>query len=1041
LRRKTALLVLAAFHLSACHAETREAAGTAAAPSAAAKSVVDAASLADEPPHADCERWPFHCAAERGNTALLDLLLQNGVDVDNADDQGYSALHYAAAHGQEAAVRMLIAAHADVNRVGPRARTPLHLAAAQGIVASLEALLEGGASTAVEDIDHYEPMHTAVMAEHPDALLTLARHGAAVNGSFDHLSPLLLAFTYGKSSVLEMLFTLGAMPTRQGDEGKPLPIWATLYGEAQVAPELVRLGYDLSAIGPHGDTALHVAASGHDPAAVENLLLAGAPFDVRNDSGSTAYEAVLERQLRYPNRDAMRIIEIFLQHEAPADVQVAVTGGRSLALIQAYKRNDMALMQLLVDHGADVNRADEDCRTIADHALADQRRAGIELFVRFHGDLNAPDCHGDYLVYKAFRMGYTRGSQVADALVDAGVDLTVIDPTTHLPLLLYIYRNDPYPLSWLTLFASAAGFAQLDESGTSLMHALVGEPNQDRFDSLFSLARRVGASVDLPDARGATPLHLAAASERFDKLATLSRHPSVADQDGRTVLHALCLGGKATRERARRLLTLGTDPTVADHRGWTALHACASLPLQMAALDEILAHGAAVDARTADEQTPLHLAATIGSAGAAKRLIEAGADIHARDAQGREASELASANSRYWTGALLAREGVVFESYLSLPEDSEPIDVGVTPLAVAAASDGGAFVSRTNWGTYSVVREAASGRTSWQRRVDIARMMMGDRWGSSELVPGSNGALLTLLPNFQSGSPTVIQVWHIGPDGFVDWQTEYPVTDAQVETMVPAQLADGRATLALSLWNLPSTPDAGLYGTLRLVTLAADGTSPSVVEHREVYGRLDGAEPTPDGGMILRVPNSDRTRILRFDARLGVVQDREVAYLTTATVPSPSGSGVGATLAAGLDPSNGWFSHKVFGTLVSDRGRTVWSQQLDEFPSTDEAVMDLQTILADSGSGARGAFLASVATRTAGNSYERTDAYLYSVDMRRGRVLSKTRLALPDTLFTVRAWAARPGGAHRLWASCQVGPQAYGPCTFDVAADGTVAAL
>ena len=63
--------------------------------------------------------------------------------------------------------------------------------------------------------------------------------------------------------------------------------------------------------------------------------------------------------------------------------------------------------------------------------------------------------------------------------------------------------------------------------------------------------------------------------------------------------------------------------------------------------------GANVDARTREGKTPLHLASCYGKVACAHTLLEAGANLHACDHDGRDAVAVAGANSGTGSAAML----------------------------------------------------------------------------------------------------------------------------------------------------------------------------------------------------------------------------------------------------------------------------------------------------------------------------------------------------------------------------------------------------
>ena len=55
----------------------------------------------------------MHLAAMRGFVPILEMLLEQGADVNEADERGCTALHLAVEQGQEEAVRVLLKHGAD----------------------------------------------------------------------------------------------------------------------------------------------------------------------------------------------------------------------------------------------------------------------------------------------------------------------------------------------------------------------------------------------------------------------------------------------------------------------------------------------------------------------------------------------------------------------------------------------------------------------------------------------------------------------------------------------------------------------------------------------------------------------------------------------------------------------------------------------------------------------------------------------------------------------------------------------------------------
>ncbi|PWN41097.1 ankyrin [Ceraceosorus guamensis] len=120
--------------------------------------------------------------------------------------------------------------------------------------------------------------------------------------------------------------------------------------------------------------------------------------------------------------------------------------------------------------------------------------------------------------------------------------------------------------------------------------------------------------------------HLSSLSAEEAKSAVQS-----VDVDGRTPLHWAVSSRSFTRDSLRSLLNYGAEVSSVDKgSGWTALHIATSAS-HADAVDELLYHGAEVNAKTPKGLTPLHYAASKGLTDIGRALLKAGALVNARD--------------------------------------------------------------------------------------------------------------------------------------------------------------------------------------------------------------------------------------------------------------------------------------------------------------------------------------------------------------------------------------------------------------------------
>jgi serine/threonine-protein phosphatase 6 regulatory ankyrin repeat subunit A len=206
----------------------------------------------------------------------------------------------------------------------------------------------------------------------------------------------------------------------------------------------------------------------------------------------------------------------------------------------------------------------------------------------------------------------------------------------------------------------------LDQFGKSAMHKAINPFTDTDSINNFALLLEHGASPDLTDKDGNTPLHLATANGLFKivnlfleydadpnqrnnekqtaihfaarnnrgkvlrELLNREVEINIQDSQGRTALH---LAAEEAPNTTKILLDKGADVNILDTKGRNALHYA---NLEYTA--KLLASQKGVDINQQDfyGQTPLHLAVKQGKgAVVVKALIDAGARIDIRDNQGK----------------------------------------------------------------------------------------------------------------------------------------------------------------------------------------------------------------------------------------------------------------------------------------------------------------------------------------------------------------------------------------------------------------------
>ena len=431
---------------------------------------------------------------------------------------------------------------------------------------------------------------------------------------------------------------------------------------------LVEAGADVTARDSHDNTPLHAAWTNPvdlpwpwqdariNPAAVEELLRAGADPLARNDRGEPADPTHCELWSTPVFLHAADAADYRSCVELGADVRATGRGGMTV-LHLAAAHPDPAVTGLLLAAGAEIGARDRDGATPLHIAAKYENLPVVTVLLEAGADANTLARSGTPLHWAA---DYNRTAGVVEALLAAGADVNAGTESLETPLTSAAGPRGRTPVTDALLEAGAdVNAGASDRHGplhVSLRWQRADSPNDLTNDLTLQLLA-LGADPNARGYGGETPLYEAAAAHGpgvIRALVEAGADPTILRDDGESPLHPAAESGRPGTVIA--LVEAGADPDALNEDGEAPVHQAIGRGRveNVAALIEA---GASVGTRNSEGDTPLHLAAAEGDAAIVSALVGAGADVNARNERGETPLHTAWARDKPAVISMLLEQG------------------------------------------------------------------------------------------------------------------------------------------------------------------------------------------------------------------------------------------------------------------------------------------------------------------------------------------------------------------------------------------------
>lgn len=372
----------------------------------------------------------LHWALELKDIAILQKILNKGIDIDLRDNEGKTTLFWTTHYNWSEGTEFLMNHAANPNIPDTSGSYPLHIATSLGLIDMVNLLVKHCNINARTTNEHkITALYLAAQDGKLEIVKILTGLGADLNiiRETNGMPPLHVAMQKKQTLVAEELLTRGANVNIVDGGGQIALHWAATLTEVGITQTILAKGTNIDAQNNGGATPLYIAVHNNNNPITTLLISNGANHNIPDNGGTfpwhlasfsgfleimkTLSSKVPNIDYKTANNDQYTALWLASQQghletvdwliSKQADVNAARGSDGRTALQAAICSKNLPMVQELVDHNANVNKGDHKQFTPLYHAVELEDLKIIKLLIDHGANVTAAGNSGDQPIHMA----------------------------------------------------------------------------------------------------------------------------------------------------------------------------------------------------------------------------------------------------------------------------------------------------------------------------------------------------------------------------------------------------------------------------------------------------------------------------------------------------------------------------------------------------------------------------------------------------------------------------------------------------------------